>query len=430
MNLYLSRSRILRILSFSLFYVAQGLPIGLISVALPAWLAAQGAAPTEVAYFIAISNLPWGFKLFAGPIMDRFSFLALGRRRPWIIASQGALLFSIIGLGATPEPVANIILLTWLSFTVNVFASVQDVAVDGMAIDVLEPDERGRANAFMAFGQVAGYSGAGAICGIALVSFGLPGAATILAIGVGGIFTWGVLVREREGEKLLPWTEGEATARSLHLQAHNWASIFANLVKVMFLPASILLMLMALFWRIQAGVLLAAGPIVAVNTMEYTSSDYSSLYASAGFAAAIFGLFIGPLIDRSGTRVLMLIGLTGLGITHLTVGVMTDFWMQDWFLPVVLVADQFMGQIVFICFIAMHMNVCWEKVAATQFAIYMAWSNLSRSIGAGIYGELQPVLEMGHEFLIMGVSAFVGAAFLLMVNFDRHTKKLDELREG
>jgi PAT family beta-lactamase induction signal transducer AmpG len=76
------------------------------------------------------------------------------------------------------------VLLTWVAFAVNVFSSVQDVAVDGMAIDVLPAEERGRANAFMAFGQVAGYSASAALCALALVAFGIKGATWILAIGI------------------------------------------------------------------------------------------------------------------------------------------------------------------------------------------------------------------------------------------------------
>ena len=96
MTLYLAENRFIRLLSFTIFYLAQGLPIGLISIALPAWLAGQGAGVGEIASFVAISGLPWGFKLFAGPVMDRFSFIAMGRRRPWVILSQGGLLLAIL----------------------------------------------------------------------------------------------------------------------------------------------------------------------------------------------------------------------------------------------------------------------------------------------------------------------------------------------
>lgn len=428
MNFYLSESRSLRIGSFALFYVAQGLPIGLISIALPAWLAGQAASASEIAYFVAISGLPWGFKLLVGPVMDRFAYLPMGRRRPWIIVAQGGLLLSICLLGLVSDPVSNIELLTWLAFIVNSFAAVQDVAVDGMAIDVLPEEERGKANAFMAFGQVAGFSGSAAACGFALVHFGLEGAAAVLVVGVAFVFVFGVVVRERLGEKLVPWTEGRASKSAIANQAKDWRSIMLDLFKVLFLPASLLLFLMALFWRIQAGFWVSAVPVIAVNELGFASENYSNYAAIVGFMAALFGLAFGPLIDRSGSRNLLLIGLLAMGCLHVSAGLMTSLWGQTWFQLLIFVGDQFVGQIVFICFIALHMKVCWEKVAATQFAIYMAWSNLARSIGAGIYGEVQPMLVMGQEFLIMGISAFFAAGILAMVNFKVHQQRLVDLR--
>ena len=69
MNWFLAESRVLRFASFAIYYIAQGLPIGLLSIALPAWLSEQGVAATDIAYFIAISGLPWAFKLVAGPVL-------------------------------------------------------------------------------------------------------------------------------------------------------------------------------------------------------------------------------------------------------------------------------------------------------------------------------------------------------------------------
>ena len=427
MTLYLAENRFLRLLSFTIFYLAQGLPIGLISIALPAWLAGQGAGVGEIASFVAISGLPWGFKLFAGPVMDRFSFIAMGRRRPWVILSQGGLLLAIVALAFVPDPVNNIAWLTWAAFAVNCFAAVQDVAVDGMAIDVLPEDERGSANAFMAFGQVAGYSGAGALTAFALIEFGMIGAAGVLAIGVLAIFIWGVVVRERPGEKLLPWSEGEATQRSLELQIEDWATIVTSLLRVMFLPASLLLITMTLLWRIQAGFWITATPVIAVNDLGYASTVYSSWIATAGFVAAVAGLLFGPLIDRSGAKQFLLYGLILLAALHITAGLMTDLWSEPWFLLTVLFGDQLLSQIVFVSFIALHMNICWERIAATQFAIYMAWANLSRSIGAGFYGQVQPYLETGQEFLTMGIVCLAAVGLLLLVNLGRHRQRLDHL---
>ena len=59
MALILAHSRWLRFASFSAFYFAQGVPLGLISIAIPTWLSEQGASGGQVAFFVFWSSLPW-----------------------------------------------------------------------------------------------------------------------------------------------------------------------------------------------------------------------------------------------------------------------------------------------------------------------------------------------------------------------------------
>ena len=75
MNLILSQSRYLRYSSFTILYIAQGLCFGLVQYALPAFLLERGASPVAVGAFMGTALLPWTFKLFAGPMMDRFTAL-------------------------------------------------------------------------------------------------------------------------------------------------------------------------------------------------------------------------------------------------------------------------------------------------------------------------------------------------------------------
>jgi hypothetical protein len=57
----------------------------------------------------------------------------------------------------------------------------------------------------------------------------------------------------------------------------------------------------------------------------------------------------------------------------------------------------------------------------------MAWSNLVRSFGNKLYGELSPYLETGQETLIMAGFSLLGAVLLLFVNLDRHRDRLRKL---
>ncbi|MEQ9452470.1 MAG: hypothetical protein RJQ07_12880 [Pseudomonadales bacterium] len=69
----LSQNSTLRYVCFFLLYFAQGVPIGLWTIAIPSWLAVNGASAGEIGGFIGLVMLPWAlFKLFYGVFMDRY----------------------------------------------------------------------------------------------------------------------------------------------------------------------------------------------------------------------------------------------------------------------------------------------------------------------------------------------------------------------
>ena len=92
----LSESSLLRYIAFSILYVAQGIPQGLLWYSIPAWLAMNAKTPGEIGGYIAILGIPWSFKIFNAPFMDRFTYLAMGRRRLWILIGQTGLIISLI----------------------------------------------------------------------------------------------------------------------------------------------------------------------------------------------------------------------------------------------------------------------------------------------------------------------------------------------
>jgi PAT family beta-lactamase induction signal transducer AmpG len=63
--------------------------------------------------------------------MDRYTFLAMGRRRVWLIGAQLTLIALLIGCALLAPGVKDIVLLGGIGFAVNVATTFQDVAVDG-----------------------------------------------------------------------------------------------------------------------------------------------------------------------------------------------------------------------------------------------------------------------------------------------------------
>src|SRR5688500_4275125 len=164
-RLVLSENRGVRLFSFFLLYFGQGLPLGFSQIAFPAWLVANGAEETAVAAVIATAFLPWSFKFIPAALMDRYAYLAMGRRRAWLIAAQ-LLMVAGFGIAALIAPGPDDLgVILYIVFLIGTGSAIQDVAVDGLAVDILREEEQGTASAFMFGGQSVGRAAAGAAAG-------------------------------------------------------------------------------------------------------------------------------------------------------------------------------------------------------------------------------------------------------------------------
>ena len=200
-------------LTLCALYTAQGIPSGFISYTLIAYLAEQGFSAAEIGNMLFWVYLPWVFKFLWGPFVDNYHYLPMGRRRPWILSAQAGMVLTVVIIALVPDIESKIALLTTLLFFHNCFASLQDVAVDGLAVDILSPEEFGKINGFMfgakRFGTMVGGAGIGYFIGSLGVAGGLFLTVPMLLL----IMCLPAFIRERPGEKLFPWTAGEAVVK-------------------------------------------------------------------------------------------------------------------------------------------------------------------------------------------------------------------------
>ncbi len=427
--MFLTRSTAFRFSAFTLFYFAQGVPIGLLTIALPAWLAAEGVDVQDIATFAAITGLPWGLKLVAGPFMDRFSFPAMGRRRPWVMGAQAGLTMAMFSMSLVFEPADNIWTLIIIGTVINSFGALQDVAVDGMAIDILPEGERGRANAFMAFGQAAGFSIFGAVNGYLLIQFGLAITALISTATVGSIFLFVTLVREREGERMLPWSAGVATPRTFPVK-ESFAGIFRDLFRVLILPMSLLLIMVEFLHRMSAGISISIYPVLAVQELGFTSDVYSYWMGIMSGVSAVAGLAFGPFIDRHGAKRYLMAGLLLAVAVYAGFAGLQAYWGSTPFVLAGLIGSQLATQLIFVSVIAGFMGLCAKSIGATQFAVYMSLANLARSAGAGAFAIIATDVSSADALYIMAALNLVAAALLTRFDSASHRQRLDRLEGG
>ena len=137
-----------RILTFSLLYISEGIPLGLTLTTLGTYLRQQGVGVAEIGAFTAALYAPWGFKWAWAPLIDLIRPHRFGPHRSWIVFSQTMMIITLAVL-LTFDYVSNIGLLIFFVIVHNIFAATQDVAIDALAVRTLKPEELGTANGFM-----------------------------------------------------------------------------------------------------------------------------------------------------------------------------------------------------------------------------------------------------------------------------------------
>ena len=374
----------LRYATGAMMYFAQGIPQGLLGIAIPAWLASQGISAGEIASYLAVIVLPWAFKLVTGPLMDRYEFLPMGRRRPWVIAAQLGLSLSLLALMLVENPAEQIGLLMLVGVLINSFAATQDVAVDGMSIDLTPTREQGRLNAFMSFGKAMGWASTSAVSGVMLVTVGLKATAIFASVVAAAVLILFIFLLEREGERRLPWTHGKAG--SAHNPGNSFAAVFGGINKVLWLRGSVIVMLIMFFDGLISGYGQALMPIAAVNLFGYTTPQWSQLVAVMGLTGAFAALALGPLIDRFGSKRMLIMTMTLIGVHALLLAQTQHLWQDTTYVRVMLSLWIMMMPVVMVCVIALAMTICSSGNSATQFAIYMSTANLGHAAGSKIYG--------------------------------------------
>ena len=131
-------------LSYRLFvlvalYLAQGLPYGFFTQALPVLMREQGYSLKTISA-TSLLFLPWALKFLWAPFVDHW-----GTRKGWIVPLQLATTLGAAAL-AFAEPDGSFTLIFAALLLFNLFAAMQDVATDGLAVVTLDPRARGLGN--------------------------------------------------------------------------------------------------------------------------------------------------------------------------------------------------------------------------------------------------------------------------------------------
>lgn len=376
---------------------ASGLPLALTSGTLQAWLTVDGVDIRTIGLF-SLVGIPYTLKFFWSPIMDRFCPPWLGRRRGWILLTQGILVLGISAMAFT-APAGAPFLMACFALMVAFSSASQDIVIDAYRTDLLEEKERG----FGAGLSVTGYRIAMLVSGaLALILSDHIGwqntyilMAGIMALGIIGTFVG------PEPMLLLspPGSIAEAISGPLR-------EFFSR-------PAAISMLALIVLYKLGdafAGTLTTAFLIRGVG---FSPTDIGTINKGFGLVATIVGALLGGgLMAKIGLfGSLMFFGILQ-AVSNLSFMVLA--WIGKSYIAMIAAVgfENLSGGMGTAAFVAFLMALCNHRFTATQYALLSALASLGRVFVGPPSGFLVNWVGWPHFFFITTLVALPGLVLL------------------
>ncbi len=263
-----------------------------------------------------------------------------------------------------------------------------------------------------------------------LYKYGFSTAILMLSIAVCLIMLVPLCFRERPGEKLLPWTAGNASAENKKIQITSWPVIFKSLYRVFTLRNSLLFAIMAFITQGSFNYIDTLIPIFTVQELGWTAQAYSQFYATASLIGGIGGMLIGGiLIDKFGKIRMLNIYFFLLILLTSGLAFLKMYWPDILFISGFMIVYQVLYVFTTIGIFATGMQCCWKKVSATQFTLYMTVANMGRIVGAKLIGPMK--IHFSWQYTLFAFAGMIALAWVLIqfIQVSQHVKRVVELEE-
>ena len=320
-------------------------------------------------------------------------------------------------------------------FTLSLLTAVQDVALDALVVDLTPESEMGRMNGFMFGGKVFGIAAGMAGTGYLLEYHGFASA----MLGMLALFmipaTAALIIRERAGEKLLPWTRGQPSPQ-ITFANDTLLPILAAALRNLFRPQGLVTALVILIYSVHQRINEMTDGLFVIRQLGWNQAELGSLMGISNVAMGLLCLTLGGwLVDRFGARrIAVWSGVVALPVMGIYI-VDPALWGDDRLYVAWFFAKNVPLYLFYLANLVLMMRATAKEAAALSFALYAAIVPLGFMIGAA----LLPVLEdIGGWQAMYGASAaftFIAGAIALRLTRERAgpdagagVSKIEELR--
>ncbi len=429
-------SKFARIGTLCVLYFSQGVPWFFIATALVTFLVDSGSMDDDAKLvLLTMGMLPWIFgKLALGPIIDRFQFRSMGRRRPWVLISQLGMIVTMAAFLLVEDPASELETLGLFFLIHNIFAALQDVSSDALAVDILLDHEVPMANGLMfaakGIGAIFAIIGLGSI----LLDSGFQSALLVQIPLLFVIMMVPLFILEKSGDKRFPWEESsEGDSSTSTSESMSFGEIFGSFSQaVSSMPARWALLLCTVMW-IGGGMGTGMGIIdfqwefLFVQELGWDAQTYLDIRGPLVLLTTMMGFLVGGFIGSKFGSHRTLLYAVSIGTLFTVLWSMSrSMWDDSSFMTLAWLGWTFVWAIVGANLLAMLMSITTKDIGGTQFSIYMTLIN----VGAFAGNALSPIVldAVGNNFpnLFLVGALFQGVLILVLLRIDMDSSSIDE----
>ncbi|RZG47957.1 MFS transporter [Acinetobacter wuhouensis] len=381
-----------------ILYLAHALPLYFYNVALPAILRHQGVDLRWIG-MLSLLYIPWAFKFFWAPLIDRFYLKKLGKRKTWLLFTQIALVIGVLALAFTQFSygfTAFIVIGLWIS----TFAATQDIAIDGYTVEAFSESDYRLGSMAQSIGVALGSMLGGALTlwlyqyhgwQIALTCLATMTALTMLAV---------FKIQEKTDVQIAK--TAPSLIRAFKRPEIRWALLLIICYRFVEAPAMAMLnpMLIDQKWSLsQIGVLM------------------SVVGAGVGLLAAVSAAFL--LKKLKATQLLVWAGWCRTVVYGLLGMAIIFGWLNQWhlLLGVFVIAFLAIRYIAMTSLYAYFMQSSSKEQAGTDFTILVCFELLVYFIGGATSGFLAQSFGYGKFYIVLALVSVLSVVLSQIIIF-------------
>jgi len=301
------------------------------------------------------------------------------------------------GIAGDPSALAAVL------FVHNVFGALQDVSVDGLAVDVLPEEERGRvyglANAASFLGMSIGGAGFLILAGGTDIELILVLQLAVLL----GFILFPLLIRERPSDRILRPRRRAGGAPKKGTRLPFYAGARYPLFSFVREPVVLFTSSLGLLYFFVGYVLAVVLPVLLVGELGWTEAEFGALRGGVapwvGAAGAVAG---GWVVDSVGPKRVLIAASVALCLTWGSFALCDGLWGARGVVWTMVVVESLISGCALVAFIALAMRASSSRASASSFAVFMALVNLSQVAASSLAGTILSALGFWGVYLAGG----------------------------